>query len=439
MINEQNLSIACQLALPGAPYKRQVALFDFCMKHNFGLYPEPELLLIVDGWNRGVVDTTNQLPTAVWTYWAATGKVPQIFWAKEKGYDKALYPQVKKVRTRAWKQWQDAGIVSLQQSAVTLEFTPWDKEGLLKIGNDIKELEALEESKVYANQLGSWYLHWLCKEMEAKLSPAEMVELTSLLRKNLEVITMLGDDSKVVDIGIKLRRDMVEYDFWFLSNRIVSNLSSSEREFLESCSIFYKGCKTLPAIVAVLSHIAGLDRGQAKYLANLSNIWDRNDGSYGLKPEEDHATGMAKRNLFLPLGGYAKTQGGNENRAWPHLVVENARFDFELIATLYKSEGMSCPDKYNMKSAFGPTGVQSLLMWQGVNAEETEVMYTLHDASKASKWANRPTQARMFSFGDAVLVNEEGETPRCQSGMTNRIDCVGVVSPLTEPEGGYKQ
>jgi hypothetical protein len=78
-------------------------------------------------------------------------------------------------------------------------------------------------------------------------------------------------------------------------------------------------------------------------------------------------------------------------------------------------------------------------MWQGVNAEGDHVMYTLHDASKPSKWANRPTQARMFSFGHAVLINEEGETPRCQSGMTNRIDMLGETSPLNAPEGGYKQ
>jgi hypothetical protein len=396
-------------------------------------------MLIVDMWDRGQVDTTNQLPPAVWTYWFATGTTPQIFWAQEKGYDRVLHPAQKTVKTRQWKQWQDAGIIRLTQPTGAVTTTPWDKEQLLKLGNPVEEVEALEQQKVYSNQLGSWYLHWVCKQMEEKLTLAEMVELTSLLRRKLEVISLLGDDSKVVDLGIKLRQDMVEYDFWFYSNRIVSNLSATEREYLESCSIFYKGAKTAPAIVAVLTYMAALDRGHAKYLANLSNIWDRNDGSYGMKPEPDHATGMAKRNLYLPLGGYAKTQGGSENRGWPHLVVENARFDFELIATLYKSEGMSCPDKYNMKSAFGPIGVQSLLMWQGTNAEGEEVMYTLHDASKASKWANRPTQARMFSFGDATLINEEGETPRCQSSMTNRIDTLGVVSPLGEPDGGYKQ
>jgi hypothetical protein len=439
MFNEQNLSTAVQLALPGAPYARQVALFEFCKLHQMDLYPTPDVLLVVDGWDRGSTNMDNQLPKAVYTYWAATGTTPQIFWAKEKGYDKALYPQNKKIRTKSWKQWQDQGIMSLSQPAQVIETTPWDKEALLKLGNDPAEVQALEDKKLYANQLGSWYLHWVAKQMEEKLSPGEMVELVSLLRKKTEIVSIIGDDNQIKDLGIKVRRDMVEYDFWFMSNRVVSNLSSSEREFLESCSVFYQGCKTLPIIVALLSHLGGLGAGHAKYLANLSNIWDRNDGSYGLKPEDDHATGVAKRNLFLPLGGYAQTVGGNTNKVWPHLVIENARFDFELIANLYQSEGMACPDKYNMKSAFGPTGVQSLLMWQGVNAEGDHVMYTLHDASKPSKWANRPTQARMFSFGHAVLINEEGETPRCQSGMTNRIDMLGETSPLNAPEGGYKQ
>mgnify|MGYP003588867409 CR=1 FL=1 len=399
----------------------QGRLLSISQTYGIQWIPVPESLLLIRKRTERSELKQVQLPPALADFWQLLpeSEKPMVFSAKveyEQG-QRVLLPCVgvkvggSKVNG-VYQDWETFEWDNLAQIQV-FESSP-DCKGEEDLAQFIGGLQAFEEDGVYCDEAGSWWLAWLFLQLQ-KLPAAVLVEVVTLLRPGLKVIRN-GED-----IGIPIKKKMLEYQFWFASGTILSN-TGTETRLMEKCSIMGEGYKALPLFFVLCVLFGGKYEGSVPaFLNELPNAWARDEGSYGCKPEADHPTGVVNSDLRLPLQGRYKDweRGGLCMTRFPWVIPGNGKFTPTLLAQTIKSEGASAPDKYNLKSATGRLGCMALGMAMNV---EKGMVWTIHDASKMPKWLNRPTQARIFNFLMGFIVREDGtEEPRQKGYMENTV------------------
>lgn len=355
-----------------------------------------------------------QLPPALADWWSSLPNPPMVFSGKldyHRG-ERVILPlggsllATSKDRDLALEPWDS--LTQLERFELDPSTSPEDQ------GAFVEEILNFENNGVYYDEAGSWWMAWLFRQL-SKLPPAVMAEVTSLLRPGLKIMTH-GED-----VGITIKKKMLEYQFWFGSRTILSN-TGTETQLMERCSINGEGYLALPLFLILCVLLGGRYQGSIPaFLNELPNAWQRDEGSYGLKPESDHTTGVVNSDLRLPLAGrYRDSDRGNLCLSrFPWVIPLNGKFTPTLLAQTIESEGASAPDKYNMKSATGRLGCMALGM--AMNKDKGSV-WTIHDASKPNKWLNRPTQARLFNFLKATICRPDGEEERRRGLMENTVE-----------------
>lgn len=396
----------------------QERLVSIAQTYGIQWIPVPQFLLLVQKRTEQRELKQVQLPPALIEFWLSlpqTEVKPLVFSAKvdyEQG-QRVLLPWPKTIfglsKDRDWECIEWDSIAQLDAHEASPDFT---EEGYPDF---IKGLQAFEEDGIHCDEAGDWWMAWLFKQLE-KLPPTVMVEVACLMRPGMKPI----HSEKSVGIGIK--KKMLEFQFWFTEGTILGN-TGVEITLMEKCSILGEGYKALPLFLILCVLFGGRYEGSIPaFLNELPNAWARDEGSYGCKPEKDHPTGVVNGDLRLPLRGRYKDweKGGMSLTRFPWIIPGNGKFTPTLLAQTIKSEGASAPDKYNMKSATGRRGCMAMGM--AMNVEKGKA-WTIHDASKAPKWLNRPTQARIFNFLMGLIIREDGsEEPRQRGFMENTIE-----------------
>jgi len=402
--------------------KAQARLLSISETYGIQWIPVPESLLLIKKRSERTELKTIQLPPALADFWnlLPEEEKPLVFSAKveyEQG-QRILLPCVG-VKVKGSK------INGVYQDWETI---PWDNIAQIQafeesdecsseedLAEYILSLQSFEEDGLYFDEAGNWWMAWLFLQLQ-KLPPAVLVEVVTLVRPGLKVIRN-GD----TDIGIPIKKKMLEYQFWYSSGTILSN-TGTETRLMEKCSIMGEGYKSLPLFFVLCVLFGGKYEGSIPaFLNELPNAWARDEGSYGCQPEADHPTGVVNGDLRLPLMGRYKDweRGGMRLVRFPWVIPGNGRFTSTLLAQTIKSEGASAPDKYNLKSATGRRGCMALGMAMNV---EKGMVWTIHDASKMPKWLNRPTQARIFNFLMGYIIRKDGtEEPRKRGFMENTV------------------
>lgn len=375
--------------------------------------PTEGLLLVRKRSNRRELKRV-QLPPALADWWLSQEKEPWVFVGKldyAEGQPVILPAQGSLLGTSKegdfeLEPWDS--IAQLERFEADPSTSPEDQ------GAFVEKLLEFEADGVFVDEAGSWWMAWLFRQL-SKLPPAVMAEVTCLMRPGLKIMTH-GED-----VGITIKKKMLEYQFWFGSRTILSN-TGTETRLMERCSINGEGYLALPLFMILGVLLGGRYQGSIPaFLNELPNAWQRDEGSYGLKPETDHTTGVVNSDLRLPLAGrYRDWDRGNLCLSrFPWVVPLNGKFTPTLLAQTIESEGASAPDKYNMKSATGRLGCMALGM---AMSKDKGMVWTIHDASKPNKWLNRPTQARLFNFLKATICRPNGEEERRRGLMENTVE-----------------
>lgn len=401
----------------------QARLLNISQTYGIQWIPVPEYLLLIKKRSEREELKTIQLPAQLVDFWLQIpeSEKPMVFSSKveyEQGQrvllpmDKVTITGNKDPLTLKFREWGCLEWDNLAQIQV-YESSP-ECKGEEDLATFIQGLQAFEEDGVYFDEAGTWWLAWLFLQLQ-KLPAAVLVEVVTLLRPGLKAIHN-GED-----IGIPIKKKMLEYQFWFGSGTILNN-TGTETKLMEMCSILGEGYKALPLFFVLCILFGGKYEGSIPaFLNELPNAWARDEGSYGCKPEFDHPTGVVNGDLRLPLQGrYKDWERGNMRLVrFPWVIPGNGKFTATLLAQTIKSEGASAPDKYNLKSATGRRGCMALGMAMSL---EKGMVWTIHDASKMPKWLNRPTQARIFNFLMGYIVREDGtEEPRQRGYMENTV------------------
>jgi hypothetical protein len=389
-------------------------LADISSKYGVQWIPVPEFMLLIRKRTERSELKKVQLPPALIEFWhqVPEAEQPALFGARvdyHKGVRVLLpCPRMKVLGLRKGRDWECEEWDSLLQ----IEKYKEDKgeEGL---DSFLEELFSFEEDGVYCDEAGSWWMAWLFPQLE-KVPPEAFLDVMQILRP-IQNITN-GED-----VVFSIKNKMMEFQFWLKSRTVLSN-TGSEHRLMERCSINGEGYSALPLFFVLGVLFGGKYEGSIPaFLNDLPNAWERDEGSYGVKPEEDHPSGVVNSDLRLPLAGRVRDwdKGNMRMLSFPWVIPLNGKFTPTMLAQTIKSEGASAPDKYNMKSATGRLGCMALGMAMN---QEKGLVWTIHDASKPNKWLNRPTQARLFNFLMSSILREDGTVEeRCRGNMENTV------------------
>lgn len=422
-ISEDGIQAAMELMLPGRKNHAEEdaanrsRLAKITKKYGVQWLPVPQyLLLIRKRTNRPEIKKV-QLPAALVEFWHLVPENEQpVLFGAQMDYHKGVRvllpcPGMKVLGKKKGSSWDCEDWDSLFQIQEYRE--KYGEEGL---DSFLEGLFSFEEDGVYVDEAGSWWMAWLFLQLE-KLPPEAFLEVLQILRPKIHKIK--GED---MDMGFSIKKNMLEFQFWLKSQTVLSN-TGSEHRLMKRCSINGEGYSSLPLFFVLGVLFGGKYEGSIPaFLNNLPNVWERDEGSYGVKPEDDHPSGVVNSDLRLPLAGRVQDweKGNMKMLSFPWIIPLNGHQTPTTLAQVIKSEGASAPDKYNIRWATGRVGCMALGMAMN---QEKGLVWTIHDASSSKKWLNRPIQARLFKFLLSYILreDEDGVEQRSRGNLENTI------------------
>lgn len=269
---------------------------------------------------------------------------------------------------------------------------------------------------IYVHNVRSFVAEHFCAYVD-KLSPEDKALLISLLNPKIEV-----DGTFVV---VKKANGGFTVDF--KEGTLVAPTAMYEAKpfvtFGENLSC--SGTTALALLTLSLSQSEVMSYQLAGHLAALPNLWVE-DPNYGVALKGD----MSDPAVVIPYyssgsliftSAFQAVVGSN---SYPAMTVgqSDTKVNMESAAKLLHKEGVITGDKYLLKFVAGKLAANAALLGDG-----GEVIYTWHDAGKASKLWNRPMQARKFLKAEQYTDDSYSISCRKQSKIGTLLSDGSIV------------